>query len=110
MDEKEKLDEALRTIAVDGSKEMIGAWVEATDGNDNYMVRVSFGTYLEDSGCDSFGIDDEQIAYYLPSVEELAENGLPDPFWVVVSWTVIWRVVLGCGFVDSFPQPPKVRG
>ena len=92
------------------ANEMIGGWVEATDGTDTYLVRVSFGTYLEDKGCDSFGIDDEEIAYYLTSVEELAENGLPDSLWVVVSWTVIWRVVLGCGFVDSYPKPPKVRG
>lgn len=38
---------------------------------DEYSGYVSFGTYNEDSGLDSFGIHDERIYYYCDSLQEL---------------------------------------
>lgn len=74
----------------------VGAWAETvwTDQVVPQRVYISFGTYNEDQGVDSYGKNDDDIFYY-SSIKELESmlTGETKEDWSLVSYEVVYKDV-----------------
>lgn len=72
---------------------------------------ISFGTYLEGPGTDSFGVPDERIFYYAEpdEVEELFRGGHIDGWRILLVMPVAVGAVVGESPPDNPNPPPPVK-